>query len=54
MINKKAKIGVEFAHLSIVVNVIAIAVILFLIFRKKETKNGESGEQVGNKEETKR
>ena len=37
MINKKAKIGVEFVHLSVVLNVIAIAVVLFLLFRKKKT-----------------
>ena len=37
MINKKAKIGLEFVHLSVVLNVIAIAFVLFLLFRKKKT-----------------
>lgn len=42
MINKKAKIGVEFVHLSVAVNVVALAVILFFVFRKKNNQKGES------------
>lgn len=54
MVNKKAKIGMEFVHLSVVVNVVAVLVILFLVFRRKKAEKEGSPVQKDSITETKR
>lgn len=54
MVNKKVKIGVEFVHLSVVVNVVAVLVILFLVFRRRKTEKEEITVQNDGMNETKR